>query len=151
MEIRGSSKDAELFALENVEDNVLNEVFVNTSSACQTWIFTSATVRDKREKIEDYTLLSENLTGVCLDNKQVLLVLKEHRKALLGKIASIRDVVQGAPLRAVLRQLASRTAEKVTVVFPMRFKDSIDSILSTSFLQRSPRLARAFVDERTSN
>ncbi|KAL2478084.1 Actin-related protein 2/3 complex subunit 2A [Forsythia ovata] len=90
---------------------------------------------------------------------------EEHRKALLGKIASIREVVQGAPLRAVLKQLVSRTvksdlnklislvhrpnesffvvpqAEKVTVVFPMRFKDSIDSILATSFLQE-------FVDAR---
>ncbi|CAI9765087.1 unnamed protein product [Fraxinus pennsylvanica] len=90
---------------------------------------------------------------------------EEHRQALLGKIASIREVVQGAPLRAVLKQLVSRTvksdlnklislvhrpnesffvvpqADKVTVVFPMRFKDSIDSILATSFLQE-------FVDAR---
>ncbi|KAI8569018.1 hypothetical protein RHMOL_Rhmol02G0246200 [Rhododendron molle] len=65
----------------------------------------------------------------------------------------------GAPLRVMLKHLSSRTvapdmdglvalvhrptesfflvpqAEKVTVVFPMRFKDSIDTILATSFLQ----------------
>nr|XP_011460552.1 PREDICTED: actin-related protein 2/3 complex subunit 2A isoform X2 [Fragaria vesca subsp. vesca] len=90
---------------------------------------------------------------------------EEYKQALLVKIASVREVVLGAPLRVVLKQLASRTvasvidplvalvhrpkesfflipqAEKVTVVFPMRFKDSIDIILATSFLQE-------FVDAR---
>lgn len=32
----------------------------------------------------------------------------EHKQALLVKIASIRELVQGAPLRAVLKQLVSR-------------------------------------------
>ncbi|GMP71219.1 hypothetical protein CsSME_00029719 [Camellia sinensis var. sinensis] len=65
----------------------------------------------------------------------------------------------GAPLRVVLKRLTSRAvaqdtdqlvalvhrpmesfflapqAEKVTVVFPMRFKDSTDTVLATSFLQ----------------
>ncbi|KAK9267300.1 hypothetical protein L1049_009723 [Liquidambar formosana] len=83
----------------------------------------------------------------------------EYRHALLVKIASVREVVLGAPLRVVLKHLASKTvapdidrlvalvhrpkesfflfpqAEKVTVVFPMRFKDSIDTVLATSFLQ----------------
>ncbi|XP_059435842.1 actin-related protein 2/3 complex subunit 2A isoform X1 [Corylus avellana] len=84
---------------------------------------------------------------------------EEHRHALLVKIASVREVVLGAPLRVILKQLASRTVApnmdrlvaivhrpnesfflvpqvgKVTVVFPMRFKDSIDIVLATSFLQ----------------
>ncbi|KAH6761157.1 Arp2/3 complex [Perilla frutescens var. hirtella] len=84
---------------------------------------------------------------------------EEHKQALLVKIASIRELVQGAPLRAVLKQLVSRgvksdlnkivslvhrpnesffvfpQADKVTVIFPMRFKDSIDTVLATSFLQ----------------
>ncbi|KAL0370909.1 UNVERIFIED_CONTAM: Actin-related protein 2/3 complex subunitA [Sesamum angustifolium] len=84
---------------------------------------------------------------------------EEHKQALLVKIASIREVVLGAPLRAVLKQLVSRgvksnlnkllslvhrpnesffvvpQADKVTVIFPMRFKDSIDTVLATSFLQ----------------
>lgn len=84
---------------------------------------------------------------------------EEYKHALLVKIASVREVVLGAPLRVVLKHLASRTvapdinrpfalvhrpkesfflvpqAEKVTVVFPMRFKDSIDTVLATSFLQ----------------
>ncbi|PIN07719.1 Actin-related protein Arp2/3 complex, subunit ARPC2 [Handroanthus impetiginosus] len=84
---------------------------------------------------------------------------EEHKQALLLKIASIREVVQGAPLRAVLKQLVSRgvksdlyrlvslvhrpnesffvvpKADKVTVIFPMRFKDSVDTVLATSFLQ----------------
>lgn len=33
----------------------------------------------------------------------------EHRHALLVKIASVREVVLGAPLRVILKQLASRT------------------------------------------
>ncbi|KAE8659437.1 Actin-related protein 2/3 complex subunit 2A [Hibiscus syriacus] len=84
---------------------------------------------------------------------------EENRHTLLVKIASVREVVLGAPLRVILKHLASRTvapdinqfvalvhrpnesfflvpqAEKVTVVFPMRFKDSIDIVLATSFLQ----------------
>ncbi|GMJ00620.1 DISTORTED TRICHOMES 2, ACTIN-RELATED PROTEIN C2A [Hibiscus trionum] len=84
---------------------------------------------------------------------------EEHKHTLLVKIASVREVVLGAPLRVILKHLASRTvapdinqfvalvhrpnesfflvpqAEKVTVVFPMRFKDSIDIVLATSFLQ----------------
>ncbi|MQL83777.1 hypothetical protein Taro_016267 [Colocasia esculenta] len=84
---------------------------------------------------------------------------EEQRHALLSKIASVREVVLGAPLRVILKHLASRTvapnvdklvalvhrpeesffvvpqAEKVIVVFPMRFKDSVDTTLATSFLQ----------------
>lgn len=84
---------------------------------------------------------------------------EENKNNLLVKIASLREVVMGAPLRVMLKHLASRTvlpdidrlvalvhrptesfflapqAEKVTVVFPMRFKDSIDTALATSFLQ----------------
>ncbi|XP_058197577.1 actin-related protein 2/3 complex subunit 2A isoform X2 [Rhododendron vialii] len=84
---------------------------------------------------------------------------EETKTSLLVKIASLREVVMGAPLRVMLKHLASRTvaldmdglvalvhrptesfflvtqAEKVTVVFPMRFKDSIDTLLATSFLQ----------------
>ncbi|KAF9689073.1 hypothetical protein SADUNF_Sadunf01G0053800 [Salix dunnii] len=83
----------------------------------------------------------------------------KHRYALLVKIASVREVVLGAPLRVVLKHLVSRTIvpaadqvlalvhrpkesfflvsqpDKVTVVFPMRFKDSIDTAFATSFLQ----------------
>lgn len=84
---------------------------------------------------------------------------EEYRHALLVKIASVREIVLGAPLRVILKQLASRRVapnmdrlvaivhrsnesfylipevEKVTVVFPMRFKDSIDIVFATSFLQ----------------
>ncbi|CAK9143891.1 unnamed protein product [Ilex paraguariensis] len=84
---------------------------------------------------------------------------EEYKHALLVKIASVREVVLGAPLRVVLKHLASRAvvpdvnkpialvhrpkesfflvpqAEKVTVVFPMRFKHSVDTVLATSFLQ----------------
>ncbi|PRQ22916.1 hypothetical protein RchiOBHm_Chr6g0255501 [Rosa chinensis] len=93
---------------------------------------------------------------------------EEYKHALLVKIASVREVVLGAPLRVILKQPALRTvasdidplvsscasakgctkgilfpysSEKVTVVFPMRFKDSIDIVLATSFLQE-------FVDAR---
>ncbi|GFS44741.1 arp2/3 complex, 34 kD subunit p34-Arc [Actinidia rufa] len=86
-------------------------------------------------------------------------LVKKYKNTLLVKIASVREVVMGAPLRVVLKHLASRTiapgidrlvalvhrptesfflvpqAEKVTVIFPMRFKDSIDTVLATSFLQ----------------
>ncbi|GKV24506.1 hypothetical protein SLEP1_g34113 [Rubroshorea leprosula] len=84
---------------------------------------------------------------------------EDYKHSLLVKVASIREVVLGAPLRVILKHLASRTvapdfdrlvalvhrpeesfflvpkADKVTVVFPMRFKDSIDTMLATSFLQ----------------
>ncbi|XP_042514579.1 actin-related protein 2/3 complex subunit 2A [Macadamia integrifolia] len=84
---------------------------------------------------------------------------EEQHHAILVKIASVREVVLGAPLRLILKHLASKAvapnvdrlvaivhrpmesfflvpqAEKVTVVFPMRFKDSIDTVLATSFLQ----------------
>ncbi|KAD4586522.1 hypothetical protein E3N88_24123 [Mikania micrantha] len=83
----------------------------------------------------------------------------ENKHGLLVKIASVREVVMGAPLRVMLKRLASRSVpsnagmlvplvhrpnesfflvpqvEKVTVVFPMRFSDSIDTVLATSFLQ----------------
>ncbi|KAG6788070.1 hypothetical protein POTOM_004123 [Populus tomentosa] len=89
------------------------------------------------------------------------------RYALLVKIASVREVVLGAPLRVVLKHLASRTVvpdvdrvlalvhrpkesfflvsqpDKVTVVFPMRFKDSIDTAFATSFLQEFVEARRA--------
>ncbi|KZV43648.1 actin-related protein 2/3 complex subunit 2A-like [Dorcoceras hygrometricum] len=98
---------------------------------------------------------------------------EEHKQALLVKISSIREVVLGAPLRAILKQLSSRTArsdlnqlvslvhrpneaffvfpqaEKVTLIFPMHFRDSVDTVLATSFLQefvearRTPGLSNA--------
>ncbi|KAF7801307.1 actin-related protein 2/3 complex subunit 2A [Senna tora] len=84
---------------------------------------------------------------------------QDQKQAVLVKVASIRQVVLGAPLRVILKHLASRTVgpdmnrlvalvhrpnesfflvpqvDKVTVVYPMRFKDSIDTVLATSFLQ----------------
>ncbi|CAN1169399.1 Actin-related protein 2/3 complex subunit 2A [Linum perenne] len=84
---------------------------------------------------------------------------QELKQSLLMKIASVRDVVLGAPLSVVLKHLASRTvapgterlvalvhrpnesffllplAERVTVIFPMRFSDSVDTTYATSFLQ----------------
>ncbi|KAL4396227.1 hypothetical protein AHAS_Ahas01G0070800 [Arachis hypogaea] len=84
---------------------------------------------------------------------------QDQRQSFLVKIASVREVVLGAPLRVILKHLASRTvapdidplvalvhrpresfflvpkADKVTVVYPMRFNDSIDTVLATSFLQ----------------
>ncbi|KAM7270335.1 hypothetical protein ACFE04_029549 [Oxalis oulophora] len=84
---------------------------------------------------------------------------EERKQALLLKVASVREVVLGAPLRVVLKHLSSRTVapdldkilalvhrpneafflvpmvDKVTVVFPMRFNDSVDIVLATSFLQ----------------
>ncbi|KAK8963758.1 Actin-related protein 2/3 complex subunit 2A [Platanthera guangdongensis] len=92
---------------------------------------------------------------------------EEQRKAILVKFASVREVVLGAPLRMVLHHLASRTippnvgqvtalvhrpkesfflipqTEKVTVIFPMRFRDSIDIVLATSFLQEFVEARRA--------
>ncbi|KAF9592222.1 hypothetical protein IFM89_012798 [Coptis chinensis] len=84
---------------------------------------------------------------------------EDEQYDLLIKVASLREVVLGAPLRVVLKHLASRTVapdidqlvalvhrpkesfflvpedDKVTVVFPMRFKDSVDTVLAASFLQ----------------
>ncbi|XP_020098114.1 actin-related protein 2/3 complex subunit 2A [Ananas comosus] len=84
---------------------------------------------------------------------------EEQRNALLVKIASVREVVLGAPLKVLLKYLATKTvapdvdqlvalvhrpnesfflvpqADKVTVVYPMRFQDSTDIVLATSFLQ----------------
>lgn len=84
---------------------------------------------------------------------------EDEEHDLLVKVASLREVVLGAPLRLVLGHLASREAatdidelvalvhrpkesffllpeaDKVTVVFPMRFSDSTDTVLATSFLQ----------------
>ncbi|KAH9330367.1 hypothetical protein KI387_002475, partial [Taxus chinensis] len=84
---------------------------------------------------------------------------EERRTQLVTKIASLRSVVLGAPMREILKHLASKVVapdadrlvalvhrpkesfflipqpEKVTVVFPMRFKDNVDVILATSFLQ----------------
>ncbi|XP_042412530.1 actin-related protein 2/3 complex subunit 2A-like [Zingiber officinale] len=85
--------------------------------------------------------------------------VEEQRQALLVKIASVREVVLGAPLRFVLKNLSAKTVapemdqlialvhrpkesfflvpqpDKVTVVYPMRFQDSTDIVLATSFLQ----------------
>lgn len=93
---------------------------------------------------------------------------EDNRHTTLVKVASIREVVLGAPLRVILKQLGSRIigsdvnrlvalvhrpkesfflvpqAEKVIVVYPMRFKDSIDIALATSFLQE-------FVEARRSS
>uniref|UniRef100_A0A6N2JWY0 Arp2/3 complex 34 kDa subunit n=1 Tax=Salix viminalis TaxID=40686 RepID=A0A6N2JWY0_SALVM len=77
---------------------------------------------------------------------------EEHRYALLVKIASVREVVLGAPLRSSFKtslikdcyswyrwasghRASVQGPDKVTVVFPMRFKDSIDIAFATSFLQ----------------
>lgn len=84
---------------------------------------------------------------------------EEQRNALLTQIASVREVVLGAPLKLLLKHLATKTVapnvdklvalvhrpnesfflalqpDKVTVVYPMRFQDSIDIVLATSFLQ----------------
>jgi actin related protein 2/3 complex subunit 2 len=77
----------------------------------------------------------------------------------ITKVASLRTVVLGAPLRVILKHLGTRSVapdadnlvalmhrpeqsyflipqpEKVTVVFPMRYKDANDVVLATSFLQ----------------
>lgn len=92
---------------------------------------------------------------------------EDQRHALLVKIASVREVVLGAPLRAYLKHLASKTGaldvdglialvhrpnesfflfpqqEKVTIVYPMRFQDSVDTVLATSFLQEFVEARRA--------
>ncbi|XP_074295960.1 actin-related protein 2/3 complex subunit 2A-like isoform X2 [Silene latifolia] len=93
---------------------------------------------------------------------------EETRQGLLEKIASVREVVLGAPLRVILKHLASRSLapdmdqlvsivhrpnesfflipqpERFTVIFPMRFKDSTDIVLATAFLQE-------FVEARRSS
>ncbi|CAN8303824.1 unnamed protein product [Cochlearia groenlandica] len=90
-----------------------------------------------------------------------------YRNSLLTKLASIREVVMGAPLKIIFKHLASRTvapeldrlvaimhrpnetfflvprADRVTVAFPMRFKDSVDIILATSFLKEFVEARRA--------
>ncbi|KVH87427.1 ARP2/3 complex, 34kDa subunit (p34-Arc) [Cynara cardunculus var. scolymus] len=95
---------------------------------------------------------SDNMTLSLLDGAEI-------RHALVVKIASVREVVMGAPLRVILKRVASRSVpsnagvlvplvhrpnesfflvpqvEKATVVFPMRFNDSVDTVLATSFLQ----------------
>ncbi|CAL5412777.1 unnamed protein product [Camellia sinensis] len=100
-----------------------------------------------------------NLSKLPPDEGSTSFFSKKYRNTLLVKIASVREVVMGAPLRVVLKRLTSRAvaqdtdqlvalvhrpmesfflapqAEKVTVVFPMRFKDSTDTVLATSFLQ----------------
>lgn len=82
-----------------------------------------------------------------------------ERTQQMTKIASLRTVVLGAPLRIILKHLGTRSVapdadnlvalmhrprqsyflipqpEKVTVVFPMRYKDANDVVLATSFLQ----------------
>ncbi|KAI4371589.1 hypothetical protein MLD38_009918 [Melastoma candidum] len=93
-------------------------------------------------------------------NLSKLPIDEDRRHSLLVKVASVREIVLGPPLRQLLRALASSTivsdteeepvplvhrpkesflvipqADRVTVVFPMRFKDSIDIVLATSFLQ----------------
>ncbi|KAJ7969419.1 Arp2/3 complex 34 kDa subunit [Quillaja saponaria] len=92
---------------------------------------------------------------------------EEKKQAFLVKVASVREVVLGAPLRVILKHLASRTVapdmdqlvalvhrqnesfflvpqvDKVTVVYPMRFNDSIDIVLATSFLQEFVEARRA--------
>ncbi|XP_078429078.1 arp2/3 complex, 34 kD subunit p34-Arc [Wolffia australiana] len=84
---------------------------------------------------------------------------EEQRRAVLMKISSVREIVLGAPLKKILKHLASKTvapdvdsfvalvhrpkesyfviprADKVTVVYPMRFKDSVDTVVAISFLQ----------------
>ncbi|KAI3853780.1 hypothetical protein MKW92_040310 [Papaver armeniacum] len=84
---------------------------------------------------------------------------EELQYDLLEKVASVREVVLGAPLRVVLKHLASKRvppdldrlialvhrpresfflapeADKVTVVYPMRFNNSIDTVLAISFLE----------------
>ncbi|KAI3987842.1 hypothetical protein MKX01_020956 [Papaver californicum] len=84
---------------------------------------------------------------------------EELKYDLLEKVASVREVVLGAPLRVVLKHLASKRVppdldrlialvhrpresfflapevDKVTVVYPLRFNDSIDTVLAISFLE----------------
>lgn len=85
--------------------------------------------------------------------------IEEERLETVSKLASIRSVIMGAPLRQILRALGrgrvyegadlltavmhkpnesyfvSPQAEKVTVVYPMRFSDPNDAILANAFLQ----------------
>ncbi|KAF3339568.1 actin-related protein 2/3 complex subunit 2A [Carex littledalei] len=84
---------------------------------------------------------------------------EEQKNAILVHIASIREVVLGAPLKVFLKNLSMKIvgpeagqpvalvhrpnesffvipqADRVIVIYPMRFQDSIDIVLATSFLQ----------------
>lgn len=88
---------------------------------------------------------------------------------LVRKIASLRAVILGAPMRDILKNLTSKVIvpdgnqvislmqrpkenlfliplpDKVIIVVPVHFKDSIDAVIATSFLQarRSSRLNKA--------
>ncbi|KAI5073172.1 hypothetical protein GOP47_0011185 [Adiantum capillus-veneris] len=92
---------------------------------------------------------------------------EDDRVELMIKVACLRAIVLGAPLRDVLKHLAAKVMapeadrlmavvhrpkesffvipqpDKVTIVFPMRFKDSNDSVLATSFLQEFMEARRA--------
>lgn len=92
---------------------------------------------------------------------------EEEQVALANKLSSLRSVVLGASLREILSSLAKGKvsedadaltavmhrphesyfvipqAEKVTVVFPMRFKDQNDAVLATAFLQEFMEARRA--------
>lgn len=98
---------------------------------------------------------------------------EETQIQLIRKIASLRAVVLGAPMREILKNLTSKVIvpdgnqvislmqrpkenlfliplpDKVIVVVPVHFKDSIDAVIATSFLQqfmearRSSRLNKA--------
>ncbi|MCO5557001.1 hypothetical protein L7F22_010556 [Adiantum nelumboides] len=92
---------------------------------------------------------------------------EDDRVELMIKVACLRAIVLGAPLRDVLKHLAAKVMapeadrliavmhrpresffvipqpDKVTIVFPMRFKDSNDSVLATSFLHEFMEARRA--------
>lgn len=98
---------------------------------------------------------------------------EETQIQLIRKIASLRAVVLGAPMREILKNLTSKVIvpngnqvislmqrpkenlfliplpDKVIIVVPVHFKDSIDAVIATSFLQqfmearRSSRLNKA--------
>lgn len=85
---------------------------------------------------------------------------EETRILLITKIASLRAIVLGAPMRDILKNLTSKAIvpdgnqvislmqrpkenlfiiplpDKVVVVVPVHFKDSIDAVIATSFLQQ---------------
>jgi len=90
----------------------------------------------------------------------------EAREAAVERLASLRALVLGAPLRALLGELAAgrpspdallqvahrpgqaffakrSDAEAVTVVFPMRFGDAADATLARSFLAQFAEARRA--------
>ncbi|KAH7440897.1 hypothetical protein KP509_03G015400 [Ceratopteris richardii] len=92
---------------------------------------------------------------------------EDERAELMIQFACLRAIVLGAPLRDVLKHLAAKVVspeadrlmpiihrpresffvipqpDKVTVVIPIRFKDSNDSVLATSFLQEFMEARRA--------